>query len=82
MCDWATRPAPATAFARDARTKFLTFGLSAFATDETPFLWDEYGVKVFGRRLSDDEVRTVRDLDMFEMRRRGMTQWASEEIVE
>ena len=82
MCDWATRPAPATAFARDARTKFLTFGLSAFATDGTPHLWDEYGAKVFGLWLSDDEVRTVRDLDMFEMRRRGMTQWASEEIVE
>ena len=31
----------------------------------------------FGRRGAH-----VRDLDMFEMRRRGMTQWASEEIVE
>ena len=78
----ATKTAPAAAFARNARTEFLTFGVAGGATDGTPHLWDEYGAKVFGLWLSDDEVRTVRDLDMFEMRRRGMTQWASEEIVQ
>ena len=80
----ATKTAPAAAFARNARTGFCTFGLlGGMASDGTPYLWDEYGSKVFaGRWLTDDEVRTVRDLDMFEMRRRGMTQWASEQEVE
>lgn len=79
----ATKPAPAAAFARDARTAFCTYSTAGGgATDGTPYLWDEYGIKLFGRWLADDEVRTVRDLDMFEMRRRGMTRWASEEIVQ
>ena len=82
--DEATKTAPAAAFARNARTGFGTFGLlGGSATDGTAYLWDEYGNKLFpGRWLTDDEVRTVRDLDMFEMRRRGMTQWASEVEVE
>ena len=74
--------AAAAAFARNARTEFLAFSSQAGqATDGTPFLWDEYGVKVFGQWLTDDEVRAVRDMDMFEMQRRGMTRWGSEEIV-
>lgn len=79
-----TNAAPAAAFARNARTEFIAFGTVGIVTEDgTPILWDEYGNKVFaGRWLTDDEVRTVRDLDMFEMRRRGMTQWASEENVE
>ena len=78
-----TNAAPAAAFARNARTEFIAFGTAGIVTEDgTPILWDEYGVKVWGKWLSDDEVRTVRDLDMFEMRRRGMTQWASEENVQ
>lgn len=28
--------------------------------------------------ISDDELRNVRDLDMFEMQRRGMTRWRAQ----
>ena len=37
-----------------------------------------YGMKCFPGCLSDDELRNVRDLDMFEMRRRGYTRWRAQ----
>lgn len=41
-------------------------------------LRDFYGMKCFPWCLSDDELRNVRDLDMFEMQRRGMTRWRAQ----
>ena len=63
------------AFARDARVALLLW--SSCATNVIVDV-ERYGEKVFPRWLSDDELRRVRDLDMFEMKRRGMSRWRSE----
>lgn len=65
----ASRPT----FAKDARVSFLSMHLSS-----VDFRKDVYGFKIFDRWLTDDELRNVRDLDMFEMQRRGMSRWRND----
>ena len=57
-------------FAKDARVKISTMHMG-----HVDDLRDFYGMKLFPRCMTDDELRNVRDLDMFEMRRRGYTRW-------
>ena len=61
-------------FARDARVSIamMHFGDIGIARDV-------YGTKLFPRWLSDDELRNVRDLDVFEMQRRGITRFTEEQ---
>lgn len=64
-----------TAFARDARISMnLTLPMNHAASS----MVDVYGKKIFPQWLSDDQLRNVRDLDMFEMQRRGMTRWVED----
>lgn len=59
-------------FAPDARH---SINLMTFGTDVENTVVDQYGQKIFGRWLTDDELRNVRDVDMFEMQRRGIQRW-------
>jgi hypothetical protein len=64
-----------TAFAKDARVR--TFIVST----EIEYVRqgvEQYGAKVFTQWLTDDQLRNVRDLDMFEMQRRGITRWRND----
>ena len=36
-------------------------------------------MKLFPRCMTDDELRNVRDLDVFEMQRRGITRWKEDQ---
>lgn len=67
---WQTNAVQSAHFAKDARVKISTMHMGH--VDE---LRDFYGMKLFPRCMTDDELRNVRDLDMFEMRRRGYTRW-------
>ncbi len=71
---WQTENVQAAHFARDSRARIslCRFGGS------TDNLRDFYGMKIFPYCLTDDELRNVRDLDMFEMQRRGMTRWRAQ----
>ncbi len=65
-----TNDASRATFAKDARVSFHSahFG----GTDAPRDIW---GFKIFEGWLTDDQLRNVRDLDMFEMCRRGMTRF-------
>ncbi len=65
-----TNDASRATFAKDARVSFYSahFG----GTDAPRDIW---GFKIFDRWLTDDQLRNVRELDMFEMCRRGMTRF-------
>lgn len=71
---WQTDSVQATQFAKDARVQISIMRVGG-AVDG---LRDFYGMKLFPCCLSDDELRNVRDLDMFEMQRRGMTRWRAQ----
>ncbi len=60
-------------FAKDARVEISTIHLG-----RTDVFRESYGMKCFPWCLSDDELRNVRDLDMFEMQRRGYTRWRAQ----
>ena len=70
---------PGAVFAQDAARPTLS---NPNATSETcalyRYLCDVYGEKIFPQWLDDDQLRNVRDLDMFEMRRRGFTRWRND----
>lgn len=68
---WQTENVQAAHFAKDARVRISIMRVGG-AVDG---LRDFYGMKFFPYCLSDDELRNVRDLDMFEMQRRGFTRW-------
>ena len=70
---WQTETVEASSFAKDARARI---SLSFFSGIDLQR--EIYGMKLFGRCLTDDELRNVRDLDMFEMQRRGMTRWRAQ----
>lgn len=61
-----------TTFARDAR---VSMSLMLPVVHAASGMVEIYGQKVFPQWLDDDQLRNVRDLDMFEMRRRGFTRW-------
>ena len=70
---WQTNAVQAAQFAKDAHVRISTMhgggvdGLREF-----------YGMKLFPCCLGDDALRNVRDLDMFEMQRRGMQRWRND----
>lgn len=68
-----TNTATRATFARNARISIYTahFG----GVEEARDVW---GFKIFPQWLDDDQLRNVRDLDMFEMQRRGMTRWVED----
>lgn len=70
---WQTNAVQAAHFAKDARVKIST---THFGGNDG--VRDFYGMKIFPCCLSDDELRNVRDLDMFEMQRRGYTRWRAQ----
>ena len=67
---WQTETVDVSHFEKNARVRL---SLAFFSAMDLPR--DFYGMKLFPYCLSDDELRNVRDLDMFEMQRRGMTRW-------
>ena len=69
-----TNAASRATFAPDARVSIMWMAFGGLDVRE-----DVYGFKIFDRWLSDDELRNVRDLDMFEMRRRGYARWTEGE---
>lgn len=68
---WQTETVQAAHFARDSRARISLCHFVGSTDDLREF----YGMKIFPCCLSDDELRNVRDLDMFEMQRRGYTRW-------
>lgn len=64
-----------TAFARDAR---ISMSLMLPISHAASSMVDVYGEKIFPQWLDDDQLRNVRDLDMFEMQRRGFTRWRND----
>lgn len=64
-----------TSFAKDAR---IAVDLYSTAITDVQQGVERYGVKVFPQWLTDDQLRNVRDLDMFEMQRRGFTRWRND----
>lgn len=71
----ATNDVTRTSFARDARVAMMLYSAGIEEVNKDV---ERYGVKVFPRWLTDDELRNVRDLDMFEMQRRGFTRWRND----
>ena len=67
-----TNAASRASFAKDSCVSIYRLALG-----DAHESFDLYGFKVFDRWLTDDELRNVRDIDMFEMRRRGMARWAT-----
>ena len=67
---WRTDAVQFEHFARDARVRISTMHMGMVNV-----MRDFYGMKLFPWCMSDDELRNVRDLDMFEMQRRGFTRW-------
>ena len=65
-----TNDASRATFAKDARVSF--YSAHFCGTDAPRDIW---GFKIFDRWLTDDQLRNVRDLDKFEMCRRGMTRF-------
>jgi hypothetical protein len=74
--EWNTDAVQAAHFAKDARVRISIARMGG--VDMITALRDIYGMKLFPYCLSDDELRNVRDLDMFEMQRRGMTRWRAQ----
>lgn len=74
--EWNTDAVQAAHFAKDARVRISIARIGG--VDLITALRDIYGMKLFPYCLSDDELRNVRDLDMFEMQRRGMTRWRAQ----
>lgn len=74
--EWNTDAVQAAHFAKDARVRISIARMGG--VDLITALRDIYGMKLFPYCLSDDELRNVRDLDMFEMQRRGMTRWRAQ----
>ena len=70
---WQTETVDVSHFEKNARVRL---SLAFFSAIDLPR--DFYGMKCFPSCLSDDELRNVRDLDMFEMQRRGMTRWRAQ----
>ena len=70
---WKTETVDVSHFEKNARVRL---SLAFFSAMDLPR--DFYGMKLFPYCLSDDELRNVRDLDMFEMQRRGMTRWRAQ----
>ncbi len=70
---WQTNEVNAACFAAGAFVRINTMHFGGL--DQ---MRDFYGMKLFNRCLTDDELRNVRDLDMFEMQRRGMTRWRAQ----
>jgi len=68
-----TNGASRASFAKDARVSFYTVHFGG--TDAPRDVW---GFKVFDGWFTDDQLRNVRDLDMFEMQRRGMSRWRND----
>ncbi len=71
--EWQTETVNASHFEKNARVRL---SLAFFSAIDLPR--DFFGMKLFPYCLSDDELRNVRDLDMFEMQRRGMTRWRAQ----
>lgn len=65
-----TNDASRATFAKDARVALMTMHVGG-----TELPRDAYGFKIFPTWLTDDQLRNVRDLDMFEMQRRGMQRY-------
>ena len=70
---WQTETVNVSHFEKNARVRL---SLALFSAMDLPR--DFYGMKLFPYCLSDDELRNVRDLDMFEMQRRGYTRWRAQ----
>ena len=70
---WQTNTVESSHFEKDARVWISLAYLGA-----NDLVREFYGMKVFPHCLTDDELRNVRDLDMFEMQRRGMTRWRAQ----
>jgi hypothetical protein len=70
---WQTETVNVSHFEKNARVRL---SLSFITAMELPR--DFYGMKLFPYCMTDDELRNVRDLDMFEMQRRGMTRWRAQ----
>ena len=67
---WQTNTTESAHFDKDARVCVSMVGFGPNDCER-----DLYGLKLFPACLTDDELRNVRDLDMFEMQRRGYTRW-------
>ena len=70
---WKADAVQAAHFAKDAQVKISTMHVGG-----VDGVRDFYGMKIFPYCLRDDELRNVRDLDMFEMQRRGYTRWRAQ----
>ena len=64
-----------TSFAKDAR---VAIAIYSTGVEDVRQGVEQYGAKVFPQWLTDDQLRNVRDLDMFEMQRRGFTRWRND----
>lgn len=71
---WMTNAVEASQFAHDARVNISLCAIGGVGLSR-----DYYGLKLFPRCMADDELRTARDLDMFEMQRRGYTRWKEDQ---
>ena len=71
---WQTETVNVSHFEKNARVQLSLVFCSAIDLPR-----DFYGMKVFPYCLTDDELRNVRDLDMFEMQRRGYTRWMEDQ---
>ena len=71
---WQTKTVNVSHFEKNARVRL---SMAFFSANDLPR--DLYGMKVFPYCLTDDELRNVRDLDMFEMQRRGYTRWMEDQ---
>ena len=71
-----TNEVAAATFAKDAsvRLNFMAIASAAEVLEDM----ERYGGKLIEGWLTDDQLRNVRDLDMFEMRRRGFTRWRND----
>ena len=70
---WQTNTVDSANFEKDARVRISLMGFGPLEIER-----DFYGMKLFPYCLTDDELRNVRDLDMFEMQRRGYSRWRSQ----
>lgn len=72
---WQTETVDVSHFEKNARVRLSLMFFSGMDLSGMDLPRDFYGMKIFPYCLTDDELRNVRDLDMFEMKRRGMTRW-------
>jgi hypothetical protein len=71
--EWETNSVQVARFAENARVRISTVHMGG-----TGMQREFYGQKLFPCCLSDDALRNVRDLDVFEMQRRGYTRWRAQ----